>query len=155
MLLSQCACCRRHVKSTDAHCPFCGARNAAARMQHTGLFLALAVGAGAIVACSSSDSEPGAAGAAGTYSPGTGGASGGSAGFDANADVSNDDGSYGGYGGYGGNGGYGGTYSPPPPWDGGPVTTDASDAGPADASADTIDASAPPDDVSQDGMSAD
>ena len=97
MRLTLCPCCHRHVKNGDSCCPFCGTQNAASGLPSAGLILALAVGAGTLAACGSSDSTPSG-----------GGGSGGSPDKDATADTL-DDSSF-----EGGDAGSGGVYGPPP-----------------------------------------
>lgn len=95
MKLTICPCCQRHVNVEDGACPFCATK----RATH-GVLVALAVGAGALVACSGS-TDTGSGG-----SPGASG-SGGSTDKDAVADTAEDQ-----QAGYGGTGGM--AYGPPP-----------------------------------------
>jgi hypothetical protein len=119
MRLIPCPCCQRHVKIGDTRCPFCGTQSASSSIPSTGLLLALAVGAGTLVACSSSDSG-------GTGTGGTGG----STDKDASADSSET-----GQGGTGGTGGVSGAYGPPADanWDTNPQLDAAYGPPPEDA----------------------
>ena len=113
MRLTICQCCRRHVKTGDSTCPFCGTRNTASGMSSAGLFVAIAVGASALAACGTSDTTPGGAGGAAGQDAGFSGAYGGAVGWDSAAGAAGYD------------GGYAGAYGGAPPWD-------ASDGPPSD-----------------------
>jgi len=96
MKLTLCPCCKRHVKSNGGPCPFCATK---ASQVSPGLLVALAVGAGAIVACSGSTDSSGTGGS--PAASGTGGAD-----QDAAADTADDQ--------QQGFGGTSGAYGPPP-----------------------------------------